>query len=106
MIKDSTKTMGVVDSDAKCVGFHELLDWQILQYRQVVDEYRHDLSVAEGRCISWQEAEESFTAERRELVDDQSRVEYCGMICPSRTNCLSALNFLHKKNTEPLYKVG
>jgi hypothetical protein len=106
MKQDSTKTMGVVDSDAKCIGFHELLDWQIIQNRRVVEDYRHDLSVAEGRCISWQEAEESFTPENRVQFSEQSRVEYCGMMCPSRANCLLALNFLHKKNTEPLYKVG
>lgn len=61
MISKSTKTMGVVESDMNGIGFHELLDWQILQYRQVIDEYRRDLSIAEGRCISWLEAEQCFS---------------------------------------------
>ncbi|MDF7800615.1 hypothetical protein P4C99_14150 [Pontiellaceae bacterium B1224] len=61
MAQKSTKTMGVVERDMNSIGFHELLDWQILQYRQVVDEYRRDLSIAEGRFVSWQEAEVCFS---------------------------------------------
>jgi len=61
MTHKSTNTMGVVESDMNSIGFHELLDWQILQYRQVIDEYRRDLSIAEGRCVSWQEAERCFS---------------------------------------------
>lgn len=60
MTSKSTKTMGVVESDMNSIGFHELLDWQILQYRAEVNEYRRDLSLAEGRCISWQEAAQCF----------------------------------------------
>jgi hypothetical protein len=61
MTQKSTNTMGVVERDMNRIGFHELLDWQILQYRQVVDEYRRDLSIAEGHCVSWQEAEQCFS---------------------------------------------
>lgn len=98
--------MGVVEKDLDCIGIHELLDWQIVQYRQAVDEHRLDLSKAEGRCVAWQDAEKDFNSHDRAMMGEKWRVEYCGLICPSRKNCLTALHFLHKKHVEPIHKVG
>ena len=106
MTQDSTNTMGVVESDEKCIGFHELLDWQIVQYRQYVGYHRLEISIAEGRCISWEEAENAVSKEILIDLGEQWHVEYCGAVCSSRENCLTGLHFLHHKNTEPLHKVG
>ncbi|MDF7824554.1 hypothetical protein P4B35_11060 [Pontiellaceae bacterium B12227] len=106
MKKDSTNTMGVVESDTNCIGFHELLDWQIVQYRQCIGYHRLDMSIAEGRCVSFKEAERAVSKDEIIALGEQSQVEYCGAVCPSRENCLLALNFLHQKNTEPLHRVG
>ena len=59
--RKQAEEMGVVEEDMNCVGFHELLDWQIIQYRQSVDEYRKELSKEQHRCVSWQEAEQEFS---------------------------------------------
>ena len=90
----------------ECAGIHELIDWQIVQYRRAVNEHRLDLSKAEGRCVSWQEAEQDFTGHDRAVMGERNRVEYCWLICPLRTSCLSALHFLQAHNTEPVCKVG
>jgi hypothetical protein len=89
-----------------CAGIHELIDWQIVQYRRAVDKHRLDLSKAVGRCVAWQEAEQDFNAHDRRVMAEQSRIEYCGLFCPERNKCLTALHFLHTKKTEPLYRVG
>ncbi|WP_372808343.1 hypothetical protein [Pontiella sp.] len=89
-----------------CTGIHELLDWQIVQYRRAIDAHRLDLSKAEGRCVAWHEAEQDFNAHDRRRMAEQSRIEYCGLFCPDRNKCLTALHFLHQKKTEPIYKVG
>lgn len=102
---NNANAMGVVERDEKCIGFHELLDWQIVQYRQYVGYHRLEMSIAEGRCVSWEEAEQAVSNKLPDL-GEQWHVEYCGAVCPSRDNCLLALNFLNKKNTELLHKVG
>ena len=101
-----TKSTGATDNNAKCVGIHELIDWQIIQYRKAVDAHRLDLSKVEGRCVAWQDAEHDFNSHDRDVISDQSRGDYCDHICSSRENCLVALQVLHGKKPEPLYKVG
>jgi len=98
--------MGVVEQDMDCVGFHELLDWQIIQYRQAVDEYRKELSKEQHRCVSWQEAEVEFSKMGLQNMGEQWRVEYCGLVCPHRSTCLLAMHFLNARNVEPMYKAG
>ena len=102
----NTKTTGVLGNGGNCVGIHELIDWQIIQYRKSVDAHRIDLSKVEGRCVAWQEAEHDFNNGDRVAMSDKWRVEYCGCVCPSRNNCLVALHFLQSKKTQPLYRVG
>ncbi len=105
-MKTNTESMGVPESNIQCAGIHELIDWQIIQYRQAVDGHRIDLSKAEGRCVAWQEAERDYTRSDRAAMGEKWRVEYCGLICPHKNNCLTALQFLRRKNIEPLYKAG
>ncbi len=106
MTREKALEKGVVDIDAECVGFHELLDWQIIQYRQAVDEYRRELSKEQHRCVSWQEAEKEFSSMGLKGMGEQWRVEYCGLVCPSRSNCLLALHFLNARHIQPMRKVG
>jgi len=106
MKKETTKAMGVAGKEAKCIGIHELIDWQVIQYRKEVDAYRHDLSKAQGRCVSWQEAEKEFSQRNFGDLADQWRVEYCGLHCSERKNCLLAAQFLNQKKTAPLYRFG
>jgi hypothetical protein len=89
-----------------CVGIHELIDYQILQYRKTVDEHRTDLSKAEGRCVAWQEAEMDFNSHDRAEVGNKTRREYCGLLCPHKESCLVALRFLGKAETTPFYRYG
>ena len=104
--KNKAEEMGVVEQGMECVGIHELLDWQVIQYRQSVDEYRKDLSQEQHRCVSWQEAEQEFSKMNLKSLGEQSRVEYCGLVCPHRTNCLQAVQFLNAQHTESFCKVG
>ncbi len=100
------KEMEASGVGTSCVGVHELIDWQIVQYRQAVDAHRTDLSKAEGRCVAWQEAEKDFSASDRTKLGEKGRVEYCGLICPHREKCLVALQFFRSKNMDSLYRVG
>lgn len=93
-------------NNTDCVGIHELIDFQIIQYRQAVDEHRVDLSKAEGRCVAWQEAEQDFSRQDRTEMSDKSRVEYCGLVCPHSQNCLLAMQFLQSKKTQRIARVG
>ncbi len=104
--RKQAEDMGVVEQDMECVGFHELLDWQIVQYRQAVDEYRKELSKEQHRCVSWQEAEREFSKMGLKNMGEQWRVEYCGLVCPERNTCLLAMHFLNACHTEPMYKAG
>ena len=104
--KDKAEAMGVVEQDKECVGIHELLDWQIIQYRQSIDEYRKELSREQHRCVSWQEAEDEFSKMNLRSMGEQSRVEYCGLVCSHRKNCLLAMQFLNAHHAEPIHKVG
>jgi hypothetical protein len=100
------KSTEATDNNAKCVGIHELIDWQIIQYRKAVDAHRLDLSKVEGRCVAWQDAEQDFNSHDRESISDKSRGDYCDHVCPSRENCLIALQFLSSRHTHPLYRAG
>ncbi len=102
----NTKIKGAVETDENCVGIHELIDWQIIQYRKEVSNHRVDLSKAEGRCVAWQEAEMDYNNGDRAVMGEKWRVEYCGAVCPSRNKCLIALHFLQSKRTESLYRAG
>jgi len=101
--KNLTETM--VES-GWCIGVHELIDWQIIQYRRAVDTHRIDLSKAEGRCVAWQEAEKDFSRGDRDTLGEKCRGEYCGLLCPSRGKCLIALRHQNSAGTEPLYRAG
>lgn len=81
----------------KCVGFHELKDWQIQQYRQAVNEHRTELSQQLNRCVSWIEAELDFLENDCFGQAARWRNEYCGSICPSRERCLLAARMLNKQ---------
>ena len=96
----------VAENGMECVGIHELLDWQIIQYRQSVDEYRKVLSKDQHRCVSWQEAEQEYSKMNLKSLGEQSRVEYCGLVCPHRSTCLVAMQFLNARQTDAIYKAG
>jgi len=104
--KECTKTGEARETGGNCVGIHELIDWQIIQYRKAVDCHRIDLSKAEGHCVAWQDAEKDFNRYDRAAMDEKWRVEYCGAVCPTRDKCLIALHFLRSHRTEPLSRVG
>lgn len=106
MIKNKAEKMGVAQNEVECAGIHELLDWQIIQYRQSVNEYRKELSREQHRCVSWQEAEHEFSKMNLKNLGEQSRVEYCGLVCSHRNKCIVAMQFLNARHTEPLCKVG
>lgn len=107
MPKEQTINMKEVqENSGHCVGIHELIDWQIIQYRKEVDAHRLDLSKVEGRCVAWQEAEKDFNATDRAVMGKKWRAEYCGSVCPTRDTCLIAAHFLLFKKTEPLYRAG
>ena len=102
---ETTNIKEVQENGDHCVGIHELLDWQIIQYRKEVAAHRLDLSKVEGRCVAWQEAEKDFNSADRTVMGRKWRVEYCGSVCPSRDTCLIAAHFLRSR-TEPLYRAG
>lgn len=106
MTRSKARETRVVDGDMKCVGFHELLDWQIIQYRQAVDEHRRELSKEQHRCVSWQEAEKDFSRMGLKNMGEQWRVEYCGLICSHRNKCLLAMHLLNARHTEQVCKAG
>ncbi len=106
MRHDNQVVLDLVGMNVQCTGVHDLLDWQIVQYRQCVDEYRRELSHEQHRCVSWQEAEAEFKKMGLENMGDQWRVEYCGLVCPEREKCLIAMHFLNKHHTRMLHKVG
>ena len=97
---------GIVEHELTCNGFHELLDWQIIQYREAVNEHRADLSKAEGRCVCWQDAEKDFTAHDLGVMSEKWRVEYCGLLCEHRSNCFMAARFMAGRETERVRVAG
>ncbi len=104
--QNTTTVEGVLENGETCVGIHELIDWQIIQYRKSVDTHRHDLSRIEGRCVAWQEAEKDFNAADRAVMGEKWRVEYCGLVCQSRKNCLVALHFARNEEADSLSRAG
>ena len=100
------QTKGENANSGHCVGIHELIDWQVIQYRKAVDTHRHDLSKIEGRCVAWQEAEKDFNAADRLIMGEKDRVEYCGIVCPSRKNCLVALRFSQNEEAKSISRAG
>ena len=103
---DIVEPREVQDDGEHCAGIHELLDWQIIQYRKEVAAHRADLSRAEGRCVAWQEAEQDFNAQDRAVMGNKWRVEYCGSTCQFRENCLVAAHFLQKQKPQRLSRAG
>lgn len=104
--KGNAKVEGMLENGETCVGIHELIDWQIIQYRQAVNTHRHDLSKVEGRCVAWQDAEKDFSTADRSIMGKKERAEYCGLICQHRNKCLVALHFSRNEEAEPLYRAG
>lgn len=104
--RKQAEEMGVVEEGMECAGFHELLDWQIIQYRQTVNEYRVELSKEQHRCVSWQEAEQEFSKMGLSNMGEQWRIEYCGLVCPERNKCLLAMQLLSSLHAEPMHKAG
>ncbi|MEE9368778.1 MAG: hypothetical protein V3V05_07925 [Pontiella sp.] len=105
-IQNENKVESTSEKEVQCVGVHELIDFQIIQYRQAVDAHRIDLSKAEGRCVAWQEAERDYSRSDRAAMGEKSRVEYCGAVCEHHDTCLIALHFLSSKQTQRLHRVG
>ena len=101
--KKHVEELGVVAGGKACKNIHDLLDWQILQYRKSVDEYRVELSKEQHRCVSWQEAEQQFSHMGVDRKGEQWRVEYCGLVCRDRNSCLLAMQFLTKHHVEPIH---
>lgn len=89
-----------------CAGIHELIDWEIIQYRKSVDTHRRDLSKVEGRCVAWQEAEKDFNGIDRASMGKKWRTEYCGLVCQHRNKCLTALHFTTEEEPETLSRAG
>jgi hypothetical protein len=89
-----------------CVGIHEFIDWEIIQYRREVDAHRLDLSRIEGRCVAWQEAEQDYNSADRAVMEEKWRNEYCGHICTFRENCLTAAHFLNHRRPMHLSRAG
>ncbi|QBG47083.1 hypothetical protein EGM51_06625 [Verrucomicrobia bacterium S94] len=58
--------MGEVESGSGELDFHEMLDQQILEYRKVVGYRRLEMSIVEGRVVTWPEAEREVSAELSE----------------------------------------
>jgi len=105
-IKNKQSSSGTLSDEVQCLGFQELKNWQVTQYRSTVDNHRTLLSRQQGRCVAWQEAEQDFCENSFDNHAEEWRVEYCGLICPSRNSCLLALHFMRSKDTEPLHKTG
>ncbi len=91
-------------SGMHCVGFHELMRWEIAQYRQAIKQYRSEMVKAGHRYISWSEAEKVLAAKDLQCMGEQWRIEYCGCICPQRNACLLAMHFLSARHPVPLCK--
>ena len=87
----------------RCLGVHELIDWEIMQFRNVVDAYRLELSKQEGRYVGWKEAEKRFVIGDCVNVTNQWRVEYCGLVCPHRRSCMLAAHFLRGSGPRPFH---
>ncbi len=104
--RKKTEPIAAADQDMGCAGFHELLDWQIIQYRQAVNEYRLELSKELHRCVPWQEAEHEFASMGLHYMGAQWRTEYCGFICSQRKQCLLAMQFLDVRDAESMHRVG
>lgn len=60
-------TMGVVESDNE-IDFHELLDRQIIEYRKLLGFQRLEMSIQEGRMVSWAEADREISAQQHKMA--------------------------------------
>jgi hypothetical protein len=101
-----TDENSVVEQVTGCAGFHDLLDWQIIQYRHAVNDYRLELSKTQHRFVPWKEAEREFSKKGLEFINEHWRMEYCGVICAQRKKCLLAVPFLRARSTESFHQVG
>jgi len=68
MTKTHAGTMGVVEANIEDMGFHEMLDHQIIEYRKLVGFQRLELSIQEGRMVSWAEAEREVSARQHKMA--------------------------------------
>ena len=81
-------------NESKCAGFQRLTRWQVNRYRQAVDEQRISLSKEKGSVVDWRSAEKSFcSAGKCETQARQWRSEFCTLICPQRSSCLTAQQY-------------
>jgi len=106
MFQEQSRLKNVAESKTRCAGVHELIDWEIMQYRNAVDAHRLELTKHKGRYVGWEEAEENFASGDCVSLAERWRVEYCGLVCPHRRSCLLAVHFLHSKHVEQLHKAG
>jgi hypothetical protein len=114
LVKTHAKESGVskqkgsenTSMNQQCVEFQKLKDWQVKQYRHAVDEHRIHMSEEHGRCVGWFEAERDFYENGCDNLAKQWRYEYCGLICPSRNECLLALQFMKQREEVLLHRAG
>lgn len=74
----------------KCTEFQSLKNWQIERYQQAVRDNRWFMSQKQQRSIDWEEAEQDFIGQNLYGCAEKWRLEYCGELCPHKTNCLLA----------------
>jgi hypothetical protein len=106
LVHEQNHKLEALNTDVQCIGFQELKNWQVQQYRRAVDDHRHHLSLTLDRCVGWHEAEQDFCRNDCDGHAKKWRTEYCGLICPSKSSCLLALHFLRIKKETPLHRVG
>jgi len=100
-----TKTTTDLQGNAillKCTGFQALKRWQIERYQQAVSENRWFMSQKQHRSVDWEEAEQDFIGQNLYGCAEKWRMEYCGEICPNKTNCLLAARLTTTLETSSL----
>lgn len=91
----------------KCIGFHELILWQVERYRQAVSENRWHMGQKYNRWIDWVEAEQDFLNQGYYYgCAEKWRKEYCGELCPFKRDCLLASQLVKAAEPIPLPNVG
>lgn len=89
-----------------CVGFQELMAWQVNQYRRAVEERRLELSKKMNRYVDWKEAEVDFCETGCESHAGKWRLQFCGMLCSARKSCLLSFNFLNRQKAQVVDKTA
>ncbi len=70
-----------------CRAYYELNEWQIIQYRQAIDENKWYMGERLGRIVSWEEAEYDFLHNEYYGCAPKWRKEYCARRCPHFVDC-------------------